>query len=93
MHKVLHNLITKSLVGKQTLQNSFMSAKATNTVYNTFELTDFNMLKIQHQCTLGIPGAGNKGAGGGTNPRQFSPPWQLSPLRHFSPPWQLSPQF
>lgn len=63
MHKVLHNLITKSLVDKQTLQNSFMSAKATNTVYNTFELTDFNMLKIQHQCTLGIPGARYKGDG------------------------------
>lgn len=63
MHKVLHNLITKSFVDKQTLQNSCMSAKATNTVYNTFELTDFNMLKIQHQCTLGIPGARHKGDG------------------------------
>lgn len=61
MHKILHNLITKSLVDKQTSQNSFMSAKATNTVYNTSELTDFDMLKIQHQCTLGIPGARNKG--------------------------------
>lgn len=62
MHKVLHSLITKSLV-KQTSQNSFMSAKATNTVYNTSELTDFNMLKIQHQCMLGIPGARNKSDG------------------------------
>lgn len=53
MHKVLHNLITKSLVDKQTSQNSFMSAKATNTLYNTSELTDFDMLKIQHQCTWG----------------------------------------
>lgn len=43
MHKVLHNLTTKSLLEKQTLQNSFMSAKATNTVYNTLELTDFNV--------------------------------------------------
>lgn len=63
MHKVRHSLITKSLVDKQTSQNSFMSAKATNTVYNTFELTDFDMLKIQHQCMLGIPGARNKGDG------------------------------
>lgn len=62
MHKVLHSLITKSLV-KQTSQDSFMSAKATNTVYDTSELTDFNMLKIQHQCMLGILGARNRSDG------------------------------
>lgn len=49
VHGMAHGLITKSLVGKQTSQNSFMSAKATNAVSNTFELSDFNMLKI-YQC-------------------------------------------
>lgn len=43
MHKVLHNVTTKSLVDKQTLPNSFMSAKATNTVNDTLELTEFNV--------------------------------------------------
>lgn len=40
MHKVLHSLITKSSVDKQTSQNSFMPDKATNTVNDTSELTD-----------------------------------------------------
>lgn len=76
MHKVLHSLITKSLVDKQTSQNSSMSAKATNTVNDTFELTDFDMLEIQHQCMLGIPGARNKGDGRAKLVlKQFLPPW------------------
>lgn len=62
-HKELHSSVTTSLVDKQTSQNGFVSAKATNTVYDTCELTDRDMLKIQHQCTLGIPGASNEGDG------------------------------
>lgn len=61
MYKVLHSLITKSLVGKQTSQNTFTSAKAKNPKYNTFELIDCKMFKGQHRYTLGIPGARNKG--------------------------------
>lgn len=41
-HKVLHSWTPESLVDKQTSQNSFKLAKATNTVYNTFELADFD---------------------------------------------------
>ena len=76
MHKVLQNLITKSLVDKQTSQNSSMSAKATNTVNDTFELTDFDMLEIQHQRMLGILGARNKGDRRAKLVlKQFPPPW------------------
>lgn len=62
MYKVPHSLITKSLVGKQTSQNNFISAEAKTTKYNTLELMDFKMLKIQQPCcTLGVADARNKG--------------------------------
>lgn len=55
MHKVLHSLITKSLVDKQTSQNSFMSVKATNTVYNKFELTDQHVKNTITSVHIGDP--------------------------------------
>ena len=42
MHEVLHSWTPKSLVDEQTSQNSFKLAKATDTLYNTFELADFD---------------------------------------------------